>query len=215
MTIDRGPVDLGNVAGDLRGCFGVLVVEGLIVAELQSGHANTAWLIGADDVIRPWEMDQLSLTRGIQWSALRPTRLVRLDRSFYARSRDDPQALNGILCGAARTGRWLLAKSLVISSPLIEERLLLLFALYGERWGRRTPQGVTLQLPLTHRLLAALCGARRPSVSHALRKLERKGLLSCPARGEWVLHSPLGCEPACGAPEYATALGFPTEHPGG
>lgn len=191
------------------------MVDGLIVAELESGHASTAWLIGAEDVIRPWEMDRLSLTRGVRWSALRPTRVVRLDRSFYARSRDDPEALNGVLSGAARTGQWLLAKSLVISSPLIEERLLLLFALYGERWGRRTAQGVSLQLPLTHRLLAALCGARRPSVSHALRKLERKGLLSCPGRGEWELHSPLGCEPAMGAREYAAALGFGTEPVGG
>lgn len=209
VTLDRGPFELGDVVGDPAECYGLVVTEGFIVAEVQAARASTAWLIGADDVIRPWEAGELSLTREVNWRALRLTRLLRLDAGFYSRSRHDPQALQAIVAGAARTTHWLLAKSLIVSSPMIEERLLLLFGLYGERWGRVTRDGVTLDLPLTHELLAALCGARRPNVTHALRGLESKGLISCPARGSWVLHPPSGDElPIACLTEYASALGF-------
>lgn len=208
IIIEPGPVDLPDLLEDERGCFGLVVTAGLLLAELEAAHAKTAWLIGAGDVIRPWELDEFSLTRSVRWRALRPARLVRLDRNFYVRSREDPQALNGILSGAVRTGHWLLAKSLIISSPLVAERLLLMFALYGERWGRMTPNGVILELPLTHEMLASLVGARRPSVSHALRSLQRKGLLTCSSRGCWVLHRPPDADLVRGWNEYAAALGF-------
>ena len=55
------------------------------------------------------------------------------------------------------------------------------------RWGRVEPGGIRLPLPLTHQLLGHLVGAERPSVSHALSRLARAGLVT--GHGdEWHLH---------------------------
>ena len=60
----------------------------------------------------------------------------------------------------------------------------------ASRWGKIEAGGIRLPLPLTHRLLGRLIGAERPSVSHALARLARAGLVT--GHGdEWHLHGDL------------------------
>ena len=99
----------------------------------------------------------------------------------------NPGLVQQLLARATSTSHWLLATTLILSAPSIEERLLLLFAHYGERWGKVTPQGVRLDLPLTHDLLASLSAARRPTVTLALRSLAQQGLLTRVSRDQWLL----------------------------
>jgi CRP/FNR family transcriptional regulator, cyclic AMP receptor protein len=68
-----------------------------------------------------------------------------------------------------------------------DRRLLLLLWHLADRWGRVTPEGIRLPLPVTHQLLADLVAARRPSVSSGLQRLAREGLVSRAGDG-WVLH---------------------------
>src|SRR5437763_5584769 len=119
-------------------------------------------------------MHELVLTELARWQALAPTRIALLDREFGLRAGGIPLVARELIRCATRTSTWLLAKSLVLSAPAVGDRLLLLFALLGERWGKVTPRGVVLKLPLTHAMLAALCGTRRPSVTLALHSLEDK-----------------------------------------
>jgi DNA-binding FadR family transcriptional regulator len=44
-----------------------------------------------------------------------------------------------------------------------------------------------MRLPLTHRMLGRLIGARRPSVTSALQRLDREGLVTRTRDGAWVL----------------------------
>ena len=53
----------------------------------------------------------------------------------------------------------------------VDRRLLTLFWHLAERWGRVGTDGVVVPLALTHRMLGQLVGARRPTVSSALREL--------------------------------------------
>src|SRR5690349_11515684 len=59
--------DLVDVQGD---CFGLLVLEGLMLAEADAGRAHAGWLIGAHDLIRPSAMHGLALTERTRWRAL-------------------------------------------------------------------------------------------------------------------------------------------------
>jgi CRP/FNR family transcriptional regulator, cyclic AMP receptor protein len=68
----------------------------------------------------------------------------------------------------------------------IDRRLLLLFWDSAERWGRVTPDGVRVSLPLTHRTLAEIVGARRPTVSIALGELTKRGELAR-SDNDWIL----------------------------
>jgi hypothetical protein len=49
------------------------------------------------------------------------------------------------------------------------------------------PEGVLVDLPLSHRTLAGMVGARRPSVTTALGRLIAGGALERRTAGEWLL----------------------------
>jgi hypothetical protein len=79
----------------------------------------------------------------------------------------------------------------------VDRRLLTLFWHLAERWGRVTASGVAVGVPVPHRVLAQLVGARRPTVSTALSRLAESGELTRDRNGGWLL---------TGAP-----VGMPTE----
>ena len=64
--------------------------------------------------------------------------------------------------------------------PRVERRLLLKLRQLAERWGRVTPDGIRLDLRLTHQELANMVGAVRESVTIALGRLaERRARSRC------------------------------------
>jgi CRP/FNR family transcriptional regulator, cyclic AMP receptor protein len=209
IHIAPGPFDPRALIGDPAGWLGLLVVEGLALVQVDAGRAPIGWLVGAEDVIRPWEMDEVSLLASASWQVLTPMRLALLDADFARRVSGLTPVTDAFVAKAVQTSHWLFAKSLVTGTSVIEERLLLLFALLGERWGKATSAGVVVGMPLTHQMLATLIGARRPSVSTALRGLSSAGLLRRTAEG-WLLcrTSPNGQpRPRCWR-HYAEALGL-------
>ncbi len=189
LTLQPGPFDINSLIAP-EACAGLLVLDGLLTAQLQAGRARVAWLLGGDDLIRPWEMDELPLTQGACWQALTTATVLPVARHSWKHATNNPDLTEQLLARAARTGHWLLAHSLILSAPTIEARLLMLFALCGERWGKVTPQGIRLEMPLTHELLARLCGARRPTVTLALRSLTTEGFLTRTTTDTWLLSRP-------------------------
>jgi CRP-like cAMP-binding protein len=71
--------------------------------------------------------------------------------------------------------------------PKLEERLQLLMWELADRYGRVHPDGVHVDVPLTHELISQLAGARRPSVSSALARLQQMGSIERGGLG-WILH---------------------------
>lgn len=205
-----GRFDPQQLVEDPSGWLGLLVVDGLLLVQVAAGRAPIGWLVGADDLLRPWEMADVSLLTATTWQALSPLRLALLDADFGRRVAGVGSIADTLTAKAAQTSHWLFAKSLVAGTSVIEERLLLLFALLGERWGKATAGGVLVAMPLTHQVLATLVGARRPSVSTALRALCAAGLLQRTSEG-WLLCRTApnggGPRPRCW-PQYAEALGL-------
>jgi len=66
---------------------------------------------------------------------------------------------------------WLSFHLAVCHMRRVDDRLLLVLWHFADRWGRVTPSGVSIDIPLTHRLLALVVGARRPFVTAAVRDL--------------------------------------------
>lgn len=208
--LSPGPFDWQQLVDGPGDWLGLLVVEGLALVQVAAGRAPVGWLVGAEDLVRPWEMADVSLLTSASWQALSPLRIALLDGGFARRVSGLGMVTEALAAKAAQTSHWLFAKSLVTGTSVIEERLLLLFALLGERWGKATSAGVLVGMPLTHQVLATLIGARRPSVSTALTGLSAAGLLRRTADG-WLLcrtaangHLP---RPRCW-PQYADALGL-------
>ena len=59
----------------------------------------------------------------------------------------------------------------------VEDRVVSLFVDLAERFGRVTPGGVVIDVPLTHDVIGRLVGSRRPTVTLALQGLAAEGVL--------------------------------------
>ena len=90
---------------------------------------------------------------------------------------------------ARRADRLALARA-ISHLTRVDTRVLATLWQLAERWGRVTPDGVVLSTRLTHRTIARLIGARRPSVTSAMTVLARRGLLERRGDGAWVLRGP-------------------------
>lgn len=156
----------------------LLVAGGVLVREVEFGARSFAELLGTGDLIHPWAARTGASTPDGKWRALLPGTLAVVDEVLLARVACYPSISLGLARLATRRGRFLAALAITRRLRRVEPRLLFLFALLAERWGRVTPDGVVIRLPLNHELLASLVGARRPAVTTALGHLRERGALA-------------------------------------
>lgn len=176
-------------AARARGGFGLLVLRGLVVRRVGRTGRFGAELLGPGDVIRPWQHDgeDVALPFEVRFQVLEQTVFASLDLRFAARVGPYPEVSGALLGRAMQRSRTLAVNMAIAHYQRTDRRLLLLLWHLADRWGRVTPEGVRVRLPVTHELLADLVAARRPSVSSALQQLAREGLLSRTTDG-WLLH---------------------------
>jgi CRP/FNR family cyclic AMP-dependent transcriptional regulator len=179
---------------------GLLVVDGFLAREVEvQGHVSTE-LLGAGDVLRPWDDweggDVAALFR-IRWNVLAPTRLLLLDRRFAARLRDFPEVTAALFERVHARSQRLAATKAIAQLVNVERRLIALFWHLAEQWGHVTPEGVAIPLTASHRLLGEIVGARRPTVSTAIKALASRGELVRRPDGTWLL-------PTHDAPEFTS-----------
>lgn len=168
--------------------FGFLVLAGVIGSRIVIPERAHLELLAPGDVIRPWVGlgPDASVPVRIDWEVLEYARLAILERRFSYAVRDYPEVYEALaerLVLRSRRLNFLLAVNSVIG---IEERIQLALWHFGERWGRVTAGGVYVSFPLTHKDLADVVGASRPSVSSALMALRRQGAIRQRDRG-WLL----------------------------
>ncbi|MDQ2761898.1 MAG: helix-turn-helix domain-containing protein [Actinomycetota bacterium] len=171
------------------GWLGLLVIDGLMIRRVTVGRRSACELFGPGDLIRPWDADgdydPLPIT--IDWLVRKPTRLAVLDAAFALRIAPWPRIASALVGRVAHRARQLALTHAVSHLPRVYGRLLILFWLLAERWGRVGPNGVRVILPLTHEVLAMLVGARRPTVTIALQRLIAAGLLVREDHECWLL----------------------------
>ena len=169
----------------VRGGYGLLLLEGLIIRRAGLEGRYGAELLGPGDLVRPWQRDGV-LPVDWTWRAVTDARLAVLDTRWVARAAPWPQ-LGVELAGraVARAVRTVTAMA-IAQQPKLEDRLWMLFWELADRYGRVHADGVRIAVPLTHESLSHLAGARRPSVSGALTKLSQSGRLRREG-GLWVL----------------------------
>jgi CRP/FNR family cyclic AMP-dependent transcriptional regulator len=167
---------------------GVLILEGVLAVNVRVGDRVASELLGPGDLVETSEGDgDELLVCAVEWRGLEPMRFAVLDGGFADRVRPWPQLMQALLHRVERRARNLNVQRAITSQPRLEVRLALLLWHLAARWGRVEPGGIRLPLPLTHQLLGRLVGAERPSVSHALARLSRSGLVT--GHGdEWHLH---------------------------
>jgi hypothetical protein len=188
--------------------IGVLVIDGLLMRTQSVATVGAAELLGAGDLLRPWQSgnEGSSLGSGARWQVLHPSRLAVLDRRFAQIAGRWPEITSGLIERTVQRGRLLAFQMGVGHVRRVDARLLLLMWRLADRWGRVTREGVVLPLKLTHGWLANLVGAQRPSVTTALGQLAQTGRLERLENGSWLLR---GDPPDLEDPLFAAGPGSP------
>ena len=119
-------------------------------------------------------------------------RVALLGDEFLAVAQRAPHVIPALYECLADQMQRLNSQLVICQLPRVDERVLAILWLLAESWGHVTPGGVRLPLALTHETLGALIGARRPTVTLALRKLSENGSIVRQDSGWLLLEPPPG-----------------------
>jgi CRP/FNR family transcriptional regulator, cyclic AMP receptor protein len=189
-----GSWDAKHDASHGRDGLGLLVVEGLIVRRVGMFGRFGAELLSDGDLLQPAEHDgeEATLPFEATWRVLSPLRLAVLDLAWMARMSPYPEVTAEITRRVMTRSRRLASLQAIAQHHRLEDRLRLFFWELADRYGRVGPDGVRLELQLTHEIISYLVGAQRPSVSAALGRLAKSGHIRRVGQ-TWLL---LGSSPA-------------------
>jgi CRP/FNR family transcriptional regulator, cyclic AMP receptor protein len=187
LTLEPGPVD--RLAELPAPAYGFFVLDGLLSRGVVIQGRRSAELLGPGDILRPRASEGLdsSVPFDVTWEALESVRVAVLDHEFAEAVARWPELIAALMDRVMRRAHSLGFHLAVSHLKLVEMRLLVILWYYADRWGRVTPGGIVLPLRMTHSLLARIVGARRPSVSTALGRLQDRGLVDRTEAGHWVL----------------------------
>lgn len=193
-----GLSDHPAVRGPLFGC---IVTHGMVVRELLLAGRATTHLFGPGDLIAAGPPGEPSLPLSVRLLAPEAVRVALLDDRFLAACRRWPRMTSRLTGLVAVQLERATVHQAISQLPRAEDRLLALFWHLADRWAQVNGEGIVVDLPLTHEALGSLIGARRPTVSLALRVLDGSGALKRRADGSWLLQA--GSLAALDAPHLA------------
>lgn len=191
VGIPAGRLDLDELLAAGENAFGALVVSGLICHEMCVGQQSALRLFGEGDLIAPCAPAGVLLAPRAEFAASVPSTLALLDDRFLRAARRWPRLIGPIVQRAGDAHAGVMSQLCISHHPRVEDRLLALFRALGERWGRVTQGGIVITLGLTHEALGRMVGARRPTITLALRGLAHSGRLARAADGSWLLSGDL------------------------
>jgi CRP/FNR family cyclic AMP-dependent transcriptional regulator len=191
LESEPGECDLASWFSAVGNGPGLLILDGLVAVNTRIADRTVTELLGSGDLLQPLgrRLDDI-IERVPSWRVLRVSRFALLDGEFADRVHPWPQIAHALLRRVERRADDLCALRAISCQPRLDVRLVLFLWHLAARWGRVEPAGIRLSLPLTHRLLGQLVAAERPSVSHALGRLARAGLVTG-AADDWHLHGNL------------------------
>jgi CRP-like cAMP-binding protein len=115
-----------------------------------------------------------------------------LDNRVAARLSRYPPLTARLVGRALERSRNLAVQMAIVHQPRVHIRLHMLLWHLADRWGRVGMDGISIDLRLSHTMLADLVAARRPTVTVALAELEKRGLVRRADRHLLLLGEPPG-----------------------
>ena len=172
--------------------FAALLIDGMVLEQVQVGDQVGMRLLGPGDIVSPTGGAPSILVGESSERVVPGTHLALLGAEFLLATRRWPGLVRGLHLRSVQQAERLATQLVVCQLPRVDQRLLALMWLLAESWGRVTPAGTTLPLKLTHDALGALIGARRPTVTLALRDLGERGAIVRQDQGWLLLEAPPG-----------------------
>lgn len=177
----------------------VLLLEGF-AARLTAVHGRaSAELYGPGEMLGNAEAETEVFAVDRSWRALTAMRVAVLDDEAMTTLAAWPEVVTQLLLRGTRRSSRVSSVRAILALPGVDLRVLAYLWHLAARWGRVATTGVALDVPLSHAMLGDLLGARRPTITAALGRLRRAGLLA-PVRGGWRLATDVSGLEAEGVP---------------
>jgi CRP/FNR family transcriptional regulator, cyclic AMP receptor protein len=172
-----------------RSALAAVVTEGLVLNELRVGPEPGLRVLGPGDVIAAPSSDAPEILGASTYRTRGSTRVALLGNDFLTAARHVPRLFVALQRANTAQVERLAAQLVICQLPRVADRVHAMLWLLADSYGRVTPAGTRLSLSLTHEVLGALVGARRPTVTLALGELATAGVL-IPQDGGWLLLEP-------------------------
>ena len=169
------------------GSIGLLVLRGLMMRRLSFGAVAAAELVGQGDILRPGDEGPDGSPHFSAWRVLADVELAVIDRRTTALIGRFPELSAAIAGRLLRRSRCLTYLMAAQHFRRVDDALLATLWHIAGMWGKVTLTGVVVPFHFTHQELADIIGARRPTVTVAIRELEAQGQLRREEPDRWVL----------------------------
>jgi CRP-like cAMP-binding protein len=181
--------DLADVLAAPTDASGFVVVDGIVLKETTLATRPALEVLCAGDILAPpLSAPRQEESRAVsRYLAHGPVSLAVLGARFRAASRRWPALGDELHDRLALQAHRASANLAMLHESRLDARIALLFADLSERSGRMTPDGIVINISLTHELIGRLAGARRPTVSLALQALADAGTLRRVGKDRWMI----------------------------
>lgn len=155
------------------------IYEGLVKAyDITKYHEENLLIIRKADEIFPLIWALTGQERQVIYQALAPTITWQIKRqAFLEYMEQKPDALAPLLDMTIEMYRLHSERILNLEYRTVRERIISFLITMSHRFGRNTPEGLLIDVPLRHQDIASSVNATRETTSRELSSLERKGLL--------------------------------------
>lgn len=188
LVVDRGRWS-PPAAERCQRILGLLVLDGLLTRSIEVDGISSPELIGQGDVLRPWpDPEPVAVGYSVSWTALQPTTFAVLDARFVEVLRRWPWIVSSLLARTVDRSRCMALQMTIPQLRRADARLRLLFQYLADRWGRVTPAGIVVELPLTNQLISELVCLRRPTVSTTMSRMADSGEIVRQPGGRFLLN---------------------------
>jgi CRP/FNR family cyclic AMP-dependent transcriptional regulator len=169
--------------------LGLLVLGGLLIREVTVTGSRCGELVGPGSLLRLWDDSAVGapMRHDVGWQVVEPARIAVLDEHFLRVVAHWPALIAALVGRATERVHDLAVLVSIHSLRRVDMRLHAFFWHLADRYGKVTAGGVLIPFALTHRQLALLIGAQRPSVTSALGALAEQGLVRRDHAAHWLL----------------------------
>jgi CRP-like cAMP-binding protein len=190
-AVDPGIVDLGQLAmADTT--FVLLLLEGTLTRDVVLADHELSELLVPGDLLSPWEPVAEGIPSVRRLRALDEARLAALDGRFIRAAAVWPGLLTAVQRRLNDQEHRVATHGVICQLPRVEQRILAVMWHLAMRTGKVGTEGTVVPVRLTHQALGRLVGARRPTVTIALKQLAATGRLVRRPDGTWVIPRGMG-----------------------
>jgi CRP-like cAMP-binding protein len=189
IHLDPGPWSLPQSVAGSRGIIGLIVIDGVISREEALRESVGLELLCHGDVLLPptAAADPQGADADVNLTALSPATLSVLGQPFIRAAARWPILLSNLNRRIETQRHRTVIRGLAVHLPRAQDRLLMTLWELADGCGRVTPEGIILPLTLSHDILARLSGARRPTITLAIRALESEDQIRRRQNGHLLL----------------------------